>query len=31
MVQPANLVRYEQPLTVTGLAEFRQSIGLDLD
>jgi hypothetical protein len=27
----ANLVRYENPLIVCGLAEFRRSIGLDLD
>ena len=29
MLEPANLVRYEHPLTVSGLAEFRRSIGLD--
>jgi RimJ/RimL family protein N-acetyltransferase len=29
MLEPASLVRYEHPLTVTGLAEFRRSIGLD--
>jgi hypothetical protein len=27
----ADLVRYEHPLIVSGLAEFRRSIGLDLD
>ncbi len=29
VLQPANLVRYQHELTVTGLAEFRRSIGLD--
>jgi RimJ/RimL family protein N-acetyltransferase len=29
MVEPASLVRYEHPLVVSGLAEFRRSIGLD--
>jgi RimJ/RimL family protein N-acetyltransferase len=29
MLEPASLIRYEHPLTVTGLAEFRRSIGLD--
>ena len=31
LLEPANLVRYEHPLIVSGLAEFRRSIGLDLD
>ncbi len=31
MVGPAGLVRYEHPLRVSGLAEFRRSIGLDAD
>jgi len=31
LLEPANLVRYEHPLTVSGLAEFRRSIGLDAD
>ena len=29
MLEPAALVRYEHPLTVSGLREFRSSIGLD--
>jgi RimJ/RimL family protein N-acetyltransferase len=29
LLSPGNLVRYEHPLTVTGLAAFRRSIGLD--
>jgi RimJ/RimL family protein N-acetyltransferase len=29
LLEPANLVRYDHPLSVTGLPEFRQSIGLD--
>jgi hypothetical protein len=29
LLEPAALVRYEHPLTVTGLTEFRASIGLD--
>jgi RimJ/RimL family protein N-acetyltransferase len=28
-LEPARLVRYQHPLTVSGLAEFRRSIGLD--
>lgn len=28
VLEPANLVRYEHPLTVEGLAEFRESVGL---
>jgi RimJ/RimL family protein N-acetyltransferase len=28
LLEPANLVRYDHPLTVTGLPEFRVSIGL---
>jgi len=31
VLEPASLVRYEHPLTVTGLPEFRASIGLDAD
>jgi RimJ/RimL family protein N-acetyltransferase len=31
LLEPAGLVRYEHPLTVTGLTEFRASIGLDAD
>jgi RimJ/RimL family protein N-acetyltransferase len=31
ILEPANLIRYEHPLTVSGLAEFRRSIGLDAD
>jgi RimJ/RimL family protein N-acetyltransferase len=31
LLEQANLVRYEHPLTVSGLAEFRRSIGLDGD
>jgi RimJ/RimL family protein N-acetyltransferase len=29
ILEPANLVRYKHDLTVAGLAEFRESIGLD--
>ena len=29
-LEPGDLVRYPHPLTVTGLAEFRRSVGLDL-
>jgi len=29
LLEPAGLVRYEHPLSVSGLAEFRRSIGLD--
>lgn len=29
LLKPENLVRYEHPLTVEGLPEFRRSIGLD--
>jgi len=29
ILDPANLVRYEHPLTVTGLPAFRRSVGLD--
>ena len=29
LLEPENLVRYPHPLTVTGLSEFRESIGLD--
>jgi RimJ/RimL family protein N-acetyltransferase len=29
MLEPASLVRYEHPLSVSGLPEFRRSIGLD--
>jgi hypothetical protein len=29
ILEPANLVRYQHPLTVEGLPEFRRSIGLD--
>jgi RimJ/RimL family protein N-acetyltransferase len=31
LLSPANLLRYEHPLTVTGLAAFRRSIGLDAE
>jgi RimJ/RimL family protein N-acetyltransferase len=31
LLEPAALVRYPYPLTVSGLAEFRRSIGLDAD
>jgi hypothetical protein len=31
LLEPANLVRYEHDLTVEGLPEFRESIGLDTD
>lgn len=31
LLEPAGLIRYEHPLTVSGLPEFRQSIGLDED
>jgi RimJ/RimL family protein N-acetyltransferase len=29
ILEPGNLIRYEHPLTVEGLPEFRRSIGLD--
>jgi hypothetical protein len=29
LLSPGNLVRYQHPLTVSGLAAFRRSIGLD--
>jgi len=29
VLEPANLIRYEHELTVTGLSDFRRSIGLD--
>lgn len=29
VLEPAGLVRYEHPLTVSGLTEFRSSVGLD--
>ena len=29
LLEPANLVRYSRDLTVSGLPEFRKSIGLD--
>lgn len=31
ILEPANLVRYKHDLTVDGAAEFRKSIGLDID